>query len=169
MSRSDFILRIARNGWVCLTFVGTGFAAPPTVASRPFTLDDFKAQIPLSAQGSFLLEIPQILNTAADPEVQAVVAGCSVETCGQVMAETGFNPDGRRLRVARSQIQCCVTHAREYSVVLDFAQKAPAFQEMAWVKLLGTLSYEQQGGKPVAVILVKEIQEVAKPENPLLR
>lgn len=169
MNRSDFILRIARSGLVYLTLAGTGFAGPPPVASRPFTFDDFKAQIPQSAQGSFLLEIPQILNTAADPEVQAVVAGCSVETCGQVMAETTFNPEGNRLRVVRSQMQCCAAHAREYSVALAFAQKAPALPEMAWVKLLGTLSYERQGGKLVTVILVKEIQETAKPENPLLR
>jgi len=145
------------------------FAGPLAAASLSFTLADFKAQVPQSPTGNFLMEIPQILNTAADQEVRAVVAGCPVETCGQIIPETKFNPEGKRLRVARSQVHCCATHAREYSVVLEFVEKAPALQEKDWVKLLGTLSYERQGEVFITVIRVNEIQKTAQPQSPLLR
>jgi hypothetical protein len=153
----------------CLELGTRCFGLPPSRPSQPFSLEDFKAQFPQNASGHFLLEIPMIVNTAADCEVRAVVAGCAVETCGQITSAGVCNPDGRRLRVIRSQIHCCAAHAREYSVTLLFEGKPPNFSELAWVHLAGTLSYEEQGDNRVAIILVKEIGEVPKPENSLLK
>ncbi len=169
MSPYRILLRIAGCTLPSLMLSFASLAGPVAAASLPFTLADFKAQVPQSPSGSFLLEIPQILNTAADQEVRTVVAGCPVETCGQIIPETNFNPDGKRLRVARSQVQCCAIHAREYSVVLEFSEKAPVLQEKDWVKLLGTLAYERQGESFVAVIRVTEIQKTDQPQSPLLR
>ncbi|NBV85790.1 MAG: hypothetical protein EBS01_05915 [Verrucomicrobia bacterium] len=168
MNGSRLLFKITGCVLLSLALSLEAFAGPP-LASRPFSLEDFKAQVPQDSTGSFLLEIPQILNTAADQEVRAVVAGCSVETSGQIMSEGNFAHDGKRLRVARSQIQCCAAHAREYSVVLAFSEKAPALQEKAWVRLRGTLFFERQGEGFIAAILVNEWQQTAQPQNPLLR
>lgn len=142
----------------------------PSVPPKPgFTLADLKAQVPQNKEGSFLMEVPAILNTSTDREVQVLLAGQAVETTGQVMPETAENADGKSLRITRSQLQCCSAHARQCSVALRFPEEAPAFKEMAWVTLVGTISYKQEDGKSVPVVIVKEIKETAAPKNQLLQ
>lgn len=119
--------------------------------------------------GTFLMEVPAILNTSTDREVQALLTGQPVETTGQVMPESLRNADGKSLRITRSQLQCCAEHARQCSVALQFSEKAPTFKELAWVTLVGTISYKQEDGKTVPVIHVKAIKEIAAPKNPLLQ
>ena len=115
------------------------------------------------------MEVPAILNTSTDREVQALLTGQPVETTGQVMPESLRNADGKSLRITRSQLQCCAEHARQCSVALQFSEKAPTFKELAWVTLVGTISYKQEDGKTVPVIHVKAIKEIAAPKNPLLQ
>jgi hypothetical protein len=142
--------------------------APAVPAKGGFTLADLKAQIPQTKDGTFQIEIPQILNTATDLEVQSLLAGQSVETTGQVMPETVNNADGRFLRIFRSQLLCCSAHARQCSVGIELPDHGATFKEMAWVKLVGTLSYKREDRKIVPIIVVKEIKETAAPVNPLL-
>jgi len=171
MKRHAFILIVA----LLLAGARTAASAEPAmtaetvVAHRGFTLDDMKAQVSRNKDGAFLMEIPQILNTGSDKEIQGVLSGQSVETTGQVMPETVDNADGNRLRIVRSLIQCCAAHARQYSVIIEFAGKAPALKEMTWVKVIGTMSYKQEGGKTVPVVVVKEIKETTQPDDPLIK
>ena len=171
MKRHAFILTAA----LLLEGAGTAASAEPAVAAatvvshRGFTLGDLKAQVPRNRDGAFLMEIPQILNTGSDKEIQAVLSGQSVETTGQVMPETVDNAGGNRLRIVRSLIQCCAAHARQYSVIIEFAGKVPTLKEMSWVKVVGIMSYKQEGGKTVPVVIVKEIKETTKPDDPFLR
>jgi hypothetical protein len=145
-----------------------GAPAPAVPAKGGFTLADLKAQIPQSKDGTFLIEIPMILSTATDLEAQSLLAGQPVETTGQIMPETLSGTDGGRLRIFRSQLLCCATHARQCSVAIELPEKAPALKEMTWVKLTGTLSYKREDRKIVPVFIVKEIKETAPPPNPLL-
>lgn len=133
-----------------------------------FTLEDLKAQIPQNREGRFLMEVPQLLNTTTDPEVQGLLAGQGIETTGQVMPEVLNNRDGKRLRIFRAEVLCCSAHARECSVELEFPQKAPELKVKSWVKVAGTLSFKNDGVKNVPVVLVKEIEEIAAPANPKL-
>ena len=169
MNAFKLICSFATTLLFVLGLVTSCFGTPPAGLSRPFSLEDFKAQYPQNASGHFLLEIPVIANTAADREVRSGVTDCPVETCGQITSAAVNNTDVRRLSVVRSQIHCCAAHAREYSVALVFEGNTPNLPELAWVRLAGTLFYEEQGENRVAVILVKEMCEVPKPENSLLK
>ncbi|MFZ4595016.1 MAG: hypothetical protein ACOYOF_12225 [Verrucomicrobiaceae bacterium] len=133
-----------------------------------FTLDDLKAQVPMSKDGNFILEVPELYYTAGDKEVQGVLSGQSVETTAQVMPEKVNNEDGKRLRILRMLVQCCAADARPYSVPVEFAQKAPTFKDMAWVKVTGIMGYKQEGGQLVPVIQAKEIKETTAPDNAML-
>lgn len=103
MIRHVHILRVA----LTLAFAGATASAEPAAvapgvpAKRGFTLADLKAQIPQHKDGTFLIEITDILNTATDPEVQNLIAGQPVESTGQVMPETVNCADGKRLRIFR--------------------------------------------------------------------
>jgi hypothetical protein len=133
-----------------------------------FTLDDLKAQVPMSKDGNFILEVPELYYTAGDKEVQGVLTGQSVETTAQVMPEKVNNEDGKRLRILRMLVQCCAADARPYSVPVEFAEKAPTFKDMAWVKVTGIMGYKQEGGQLVPVIQAKEIKETTAPDNAML-
>ena len=171
MKRHAFILIVALllAGAKTATAADTSVVTTAVAAHRGFTLDDMKAQVSRNKDGAFLMEIPQILNTGSDKEIQGVLSGQSVETTGQVMPETVDNADGNRLRIVRSLIQCCAAHARQYSVIIEFAGKAPALKEMTWVKVVGTMSYKQEVGKTVPVVIVKEIKETTQPDDPLIK
>jgi hypothetical protein len=154
-----------------------GAPAPAATAATPppgakdtksyggFTLADLEAQVPKSKAGNFILEVPELYYTAGDKEVQSVLAGQSVETIAQVLPEKVNNADGKRLRVLRMLIQCCAADARPYSIPVQFAEKAPTFKDMSWVKVTGKMSYSQESGQTVPILLAGTIEETTAPEN----
>jgi uncharacterized membrane protein YcgQ (UPF0703/DUF1980 family) len=146
-------------------------AVPPlrVIPKITFTVADLKAQTPRSKDGNFMLEIPEIVNLGLTDESRAVFAGKPVETTGQVVSELATNPDGRRLRIVRSLINCCAAHARPYSVIIEFAGKAPEFKVMTWVKVAGTMTYKVEDGNTTPVVAVTEMKEITAPVNPMLK
>lgn len=146
-------------------------ATPPAAGGKSygnFTLDDLKAQVPMSKEGNFILEVPELYYTAGDKEVQGVLAGQSVETTAQVLPEKVNNAEGKRLRVFRLLVQCCASDARPYSVPVEFADKAPVLKEMSWIKVVGKMAYRQEGGQTVPLIEATSIKETTAPENSML-
>jgi len=141
---------------------------PPPPPKAAFSLADLQAQVPQNKQGAFLLEVPDICNSGGDPEVQAVLAGKTVETVGQVMPDATNNPDGKRLRVVRSLIVCCALHPKQYAAVLEFPGKAPAFKEMSWIKVVGTIAYRNESGKIMPIVSVTNFNETPQPANLML-
>ncbi len=133
-----------------------------------FTLEDLKAQVPMSKDGNFILEVPELYYTAGDKEVQGVLAGQSIETTAQVLPEKVNNADGKRLRIFRLLVQCCAADARPYSVPVEFTEKAPTFKDMSWVKVVGKMTYKHENGQTVPVVLATSIKESAAPDNAML-
>jgi hypothetical protein len=169
MKRPAFITALISLAAATMCLAQTPAAAMSVPKKPGFTMADLKAQVPQNKEGTFLMEVPAILNTSTDREVQGLLTGQAVETTGQIVAETTGNADAKSLRITRSQLQCCSAHARQCSIALQFTAKAPAFKEFAWVTLTGTVSYRQEDGKAVPVISVKEIREIPKPANALLQ
>lgn len=142
----------------------TGEAADPQ-SYGTFTLADLEAQVPKSKAGNFILEVPEIYYTAGDLEVQRVLTGQSVETIAQVMPE---KDNDQRLRVFRLLVQCCAADARPYSIPVDFGKAAPEFKEMTWVKIVGKISYPEEGGQVVPLIEASSIEETPEPEDAMI-
>ena len=136
---------------------------------RQFTLADLKAQFPQSAEGNFKLEVPDICFTAGDKEVQCVLAGQRIETTGQVASETAGKTNGQPFRVIRLLTQCCAADARTYSVSVETEGKLPTPMAMSWIKLIGTISYQQINGTITPILIASEIREAIKPETPILK
>lgn len=134
-----------------------------------FTLKDLEAQIPKSANGNFVLEVPEIYYTAGDKQVQEVLTGQPVETVAQILPEKGeFNPDGKRARIFRMMVQCCAADARPYSIPVEFADKPPTFKDMSWVKITGKMGYESQNGQIVPIIKAETMSEAAEPDDQMV-
>jgi len=147
---------------------GNTGAPAPAQSFGSFTLADLEAQVPKSAAGNFILDVPEIYYTGGDIEVQKVLTGQSVETIAQILPEKVNNDDGHRLRIFRMLVQCCAADARPYSIPLDFGKKAPDFKEMSWVKVIGTMTYKQEGGQTVPVLEAKSIEETTAPDQSMI-
>jgi uncharacterized membrane protein YcgQ (UPF0703/DUF1980 family) len=143
-------------------------AEPQAQSYGSFTLDDLKAQVPQSKDGNFILEVPEIYYTGGDIEVQSVLAGQTVETIAQVLPEKVNNADGRRLRIFRMLVQCCAADARPYSIPVEFADKAPAYKDMTWIKIVGKMAYEKDGDQTVPVLKAEKVEETTEPENTMI-
>lgn len=128
------------------------------------TLADLKAQFPQNKEGNFILEVPQIFFTATDKEVQVLLTRKTVETVGQLKFM-----DDKRLHIFRFLTQCCAADARSYEIQVEYAGRKPEFKAMSWVKLVGTVSYKQENGKTIPVIIASEIQDTEAPKQPILK
>lgn len=133
-----------------------------------FTLADLEAQVPKSKDGNFMLEVTELYYTAGDKEVQAVLSGQSVETIAQVLPEKVNNEKGTRLRLFRMLVQCCAADARPYSIPVEFGKEAPALKEMSWVKVVGKMTFQQEGGQTVPVLEATKIEETAAPADQMI-
>ncbi len=146
-------------------------APPPAKDAKSygtFTLEDLKAQVPMSKEGNFLLDVPEIYYTGGDLEVQKVLTGQMVETTAQVLPEKVNNPDGHRLRIFRMLVQCCAADARPFSVPIDFGKKAPEYKDMTWIKVTGKVSYKKEGDQTVPLIEVSKVEETTAPDNAMI-
>ena len=133
-----------------------------------FTLKDLEAQVPKSKEGNFMLEVTELYYTAGDKEVQSVLAGQPVETIGQILPEKVNNEKGTRVRLFRMLVQCCAADARPYSIPVEFGKTAPQFKDMSWVKVVGKMTFQQEGGQTVPVMEATSIVETAAPENQMI-
>ena len=147
---------------------GTDAPAATAQSYGSFTLEDLKQQVPMSKEGNFILEVPELFYTAGDLEVQKVITGQTIETTAQVLPEKVNNEDGKRLRVFRMLVQCCAADARPFSVPVEFEEKAPELKEMTWVKLVGTMDYRQENGQTVPLIKAIKIEETTEPDSSLM-
>lgn len=153
-----------------------GGAPPPPAGGQQadaksfgtFTLEDLKAQVPMSKEGNFILEVPELYYTAGDLEVQKVLTGQPVETIAQVLPEKVNNADGKRLRIFRMLIQCCAADARPYSIPVEFAEKAPTIKDMTWVKVKGKMAYVKEGGQTVPMLEATAYEETTAPQDAMM-
>lgn len=139
--------------------IGLDGPPPSQSASPSFTLEDLRSQVPQDAEGNFLLTVPSLCTSTGDPELMKVLNGQPVTVDGRIFPENKDNPDGRRLRLLFIQVSCCAVDARPYSIVLEFAEKAPAIKAMTSVKACGILNYRTEAGKLVPFVAAKRLEE----------
>lgn len=130
-----------------------------------FTMKDLEAQIAKSPEGNFMLEVPELYYTAGDKEVQSVLDGQPVETIAQVLPEKVNNPDGTRVRIFKMLIQCCAADARPYSIPVEFGKEPPKFKDMAWVKVVGKITFKQENNQTVPLLQATSMTEAAAPDS----
>ena len=128
-----------------------------------FTMEDLERMVPKNSAGQFLLDVPQIFYTAGDEELMVVMEGIPVETVAQAMEETLHNPNGHRLKLFRLFVECCAADARPLSIPIDFGAPPPPYEELGWVKVIGTLHYLEEDGDIVPILKVETMEPTAEP------
>jgi uncharacterized membrane protein YcgQ (UPF0703/DUF1980 family) len=129
----------------------------------PYTIDDLKQQVDQNKDGEFLMDVISIFYTGGDEEVQGVVKGLPVETMGQVMPETMRNSEGKRIRIFRLMMNCCIADARPVSIPVEFSEDVPSYKEMGWYKIHGVMDYEKWDEFTIPVLKAQKMVPTEEP------
>ena len=129
----------------------------------PYTIDDLKQQVDQNKDGEFLMDVISIFYTGGDEEVQGVVKGLPVETMGQVMPETNRNSEGKRIRIFRLMMNCCIADARPVSIPVEFSEDVPGYKEMGWYKIHGLMDYEKWDEFTIPVLKANKMIPTEEP------
>lgn len=136
----------------------------PAADPYAFTEADLDNLVDKNDRGEYVITIPELFYTGGDEALQKVLDGKAVESIGQAMEEINNNADGKRMRIFRLYMECCAADARPLSVPVEFVGPVPAFKEMRWYKVHGTMSFEQNNGFTVPVLKATELIET-EPEG----
>lgn len=133
-------------------------------AAGGMTLAVIEKYQPRNKAGNFDLDVMQLYYSGSDPEYAKVMKGQGVETVGQVVKDTA-NPGPGRWRVFVLQMTCCAADARPYSLPVQFADAAPALQEMGWYRLTGKIDYVEEKGVTTAVLKASAFEPTLRPKE----
>lgn len=150
---------LARKGLYDNQVDSSAYALPP------FTREMLEESTPKNDDGRFQLPVSQIFFSAGDEDMMEVFGEVEIETEGQVVAERDQNEAGNRLRIYRTMMTCCAADAMVLAFPVEFAGNPPIFEERSWVRVGGTLRYEQADNGEQPVLHVKKIEAISPPSQ----
>lgn len=140
----------------------------------PLTRELIEERYPATPDGFHPLSLIELFFATGDREMQEVLEGLKVETEGRWMEERNHNPNGSRKRLYRLFLTCCIADSRAIPIVLEYGQTPPDFPENEWVKVAGSLHFQQEQGSIQAVLHVERTLAAEAPyeesfmrQNPL--
>ena len=130
----------------------------------PFTREMLEQSTPKNNDGHFQLPLSQLYFSAGDQEMMDVFSGVEIETEGQVVTERD-DENGNRLRLYRTMMTCCAADAIVLSFPIEFENTLPVFEERAWVRVAGTITYETLPEGISSVFHVERIESIPPPHR----
>jgi len=131
----------------------------------PFTLETLEQSRDKAADGAFQLNLLELFYTAGDTEQMAVFDGLSVETEAKLRNEPNRNDNGKRMRLYRLFMTCCAADTKAIPLSIEFDGELPDISHHAWVRVGGTMGYEEVDGVTYPVLKVNRIEEIPVPEG----
>jgi hypothetical protein len=120
----------------------------PFMASSlaPVTLEDLERTHRKTADGFFEFNLMELFFASGDRELQGVLDGLNVETEGRWVDEKHNNDDGRRRRLYRLFMTCCIADSRAIPIVLEFEGAPPEMPENGWTRVAGVMTFPLENG-----------------------
>jgi uncharacterized repeat protein (TIGR03943 family) len=124
-------------------------------------------EIPRSKDGNIIVQVVDLLYAAQDTSLRDDLKNKKLELIGQLMPDNVSNASGKRFKLVRMFMVCCAADARPVSVLVESDQK-PKGDEMAWMKVVGTVDFPIENGRPVAIFKADKVQQTEPPEETML-
>jgi uncharacterized repeat protein (TIGR03943 family) len=140
--------------------------AAQTAAAAPAT-DAVDQYLPKSKDGNVEVQVIDLLYAAQDSSMRADFDGKTVETIGQLMPDDAHNAGGNRFKLMRMFMWCCAADAKPIAALVESPQ-VPTAGDMAWVKVVGKVTFPIEGGRTIPVLKATSVQAVDPPEETML-
>jgi uncharacterized repeat protein (TIGR03943 family) len=140
---------------------------PAPVASATPSQDPADQYLPKSKDGNIEVQVIDLLYAAQDSSMRADFDGKTVETIGQLMPDDSHNGSGNRFKLMRMFMWCCAADARPIATLVESPDK-PVAGEMAWVKVVGKVTFPVEGGRTIPVLQASKVEAVDPPSETML-
>jgi uncharacterized repeat protein (TIGR03943 family) len=145
----------------------SGQPDPQAAAAATPATDAADQYLPKSKDGNIEVQVIDLLYAAQDTSMRADFNGKTVETIGQLMPDDSHNGTGTRFKLMRMFMYCCAADAKPIATLVDSPDKPPA-SEMAWVKVVGKVTFPVEGGRTIPVLEATKVEAVNPPEETML-
>jgi len=137
-------------------------AASPAASQN--AIDDY---LPKAKDGNVEVQVIDLLYAAQDTSMRADFDGKTVETIGQLMPDDANNAGGNRFKLMRMFMYCCAADAKPIAALVEAPQK-PNAPEMAWVRVIGKVTFPIEGGRTIPILNAVSVTQTDPPEETML-
>ena len=121
-------------------------------------------------EGHLMVTVFDLLMAAPDEALRPDFEGRTVELIGQYLPDTRKGSSGDRFNLVRMYMVCCAADARPIAVAVEppktTADSKPA--DMAWVKIVGKVSFPVENGARTSVVRAERITPSDPPAEVML-
>jgi len=139
----------------------------PAAAATPSTDTAADQYLPKDKDGNIQVQVIDLLYAAQDTSMRADFDGKTVATIGQLMPDDAHNGAGNRFKLMRMFMWCCAADARPIATLVQ-AATLPTAPSMAWVKVVGKVTFPVEGGRSIPVLQASSVQQVDPPQETML-
>jgi len=146
---------------------GSPPAAQPVAQATPAAQTAADTYLPKSKDGNIQVQVIDLLYAAQDTSMRADFEGKTVETIGQLMPDDANNASGNRFKLMRMFMYCCAADAKPIATLVEAPEK-PVASEMAWVKVVGKVTFVIEGGRTIPILKATTVKQTDPPEETML-
>ena len=142
-------------------------AATADNATKSETTDAVPDYLQRTKEGYIITEVLDLLYSVQDSQLRKDFEGRTVQLIAQIMPDKTSANSANRFKAVRMFMSCCAADARPVATLVE-SKTLPEFQEMTWVKVVGTATFPIENGKRTAVIQATSVEETKPPEEAML-
>ena len=136
-------------------------------AAKSETTDAVPDYLQRTKEGYIITEVLDLLYSVQDSQLRKDFEGRTVQLIAQIMPDKTSANSANRFKAVRMFMSCCAADARPVATLVE-SKTLPEFQEMTWVKVVGTATFPIENGKRTAVIQATSVEETKPPEEAML-
>ena len=143
---------------------------PPLPSNQPASAQKPAAQspptdfAPRAKDGNLEMEVTDLLYAQADATLRPAMDGKVIEMVGQIMPATTDDPHHNRVQLMRMYMWCCAADARPVAALVQTTQP-PKIPDMAWVRVIGKVTFPVENGHHIAVLDATSVQKTNPPKD----
>jgi uncharacterized repeat protein (TIGR03943 family) len=157
----------AGNDVIGAKALATAPTATADDATKSETTDAVPDYLQRTKEGYIITEVLDLLYSVQDSQLRKDFEGRTVQLIAQIMPDKTSANSANRFKAVRMFMSCCAADARPVATLVE-SKTLPEFQEMTWVKVVGTATFPIENGKRTAVIQATSVEETKPPEEAML-
>ncbi len=121
-----------------------------------------------NADGNIKVEVIDLRYAAMDSTTRPDFEGKRVELIGQMVPLPDKSAKAGSFKLMRMFMVCCAADVQPVTVMVRRKESLPNFTPMAWLKVVGRVSFPTFGERPLPVVTADEVSVIKAPDEPYI-